>query len=69
MLAQNRRPKVMVHRGLDSFSVSYGTCSWTTGGAGRVSAGVRAGAATPTTRVPTSTPEQTRPNASGRPQA
>jgi len=66
MLAPNRHPKVIVHRRLDSFSVSYGTCSWTTGGGGRGSAGVRAGAATPTTRVPTSNSEQTRPNATGR---
>jgi hypothetical protein len=66
MLAPNRRPKVIVQRGLDSFSISYSMCSWTTGGGGRASAGVRAEAATPTTRVPTSSPEQTRPNASGR---
>lgn len=38
MLTPNRSPKVMVHRGLDSFSVSYSTCSWTTGGGGRASA-------------------------------
>ncbi len=38
MLTPNRSPKVMVHHGLDSFSVSYRTCSWTTGGGGRASA-------------------------------
>src|SRR5918992_2256602 len=59
-------PKGDVQRGLDSFSISYSMCSWTTGDGGRASAGARAEAPTPTTRVPTSSPEQTIPNASGR---